>query len=321
MAWSAADWIHLANILEASIGYLLTILYLIVAYFVLNTSVLKGLQSDAVIWSKPLALLAAFGAFTLGTVAFIRALGFDSVSELVAEGLPDTVNGVKLYDLRWVGSMLWVIVMAYIIALYNAFRDFTMKVYWAPLAVWAVLGYVIMHSTTWWQIVLLTGLGVMVLLSSMLATIGNSYVAFYLLDISKWIMYTFFFGSMVTSWVILLLSSPYAISNWGVMGQVWPEYVFFVTQMLAAIITPSVAIYSFMYREPLSRDLSDFFGRNPTPTQFALSYLLPEGQIATKEQLEATFQRTTGSDASRSLSGSKFQKTPAAKAWHMSREN
>ncbi|MGE0525545.1 MAG: hypothetical protein AB7P49_00670 [Bdellovibrionales bacterium] len=325
MAWTDTQWIFLCTLLETAVNCGLGIAYFFVAYFILNPSRLNGPSSTAVIWSKPLALLAGFGCFALGLVAFVRTLGFDSVSELIAENVSDTVEGVKLYDLRWVGSMLWAIFMAYLIALYNAFRDFQLRLYWVAFAVWAIFGYIILHATTWWQVVLLTGVGALILISCILATIGNTYVAFYLLDFSKWIMYSFFFGSMLTAWVILLLSSPYAISNWGVMGQVWPEYIFFVTQTLAAIITPSVAIYSFMYRIPITGDYYDLYGTTD-PTVTALKSLLAEGQIVSKEELTKQFGTMTGSEASRAMSGCQFAyesspRTPVSKAWAMKMAN
>lgn len=315
MAWTAEQWIHLSNVLEACVSFGVGSTLFAVAYFVLNTRTLNGLPAASVIWAKPIALRAGFAAMSLAFFALIRWIGFDSVSELVAEGTADTVLNVKLYDLRWVATGFWIFFMASDVSLYNAFRDMTSHLYWFSFVAWAGCGYAIMHATTPFQIVMLSCFGALLLIMSMLATIGNSYVAFHFLDISKWIMYTFFFGSMVTAWVILLLSSPWAIHNWGVMGQVFPEFIFWVTQLLATIVFSATAIYSFMYRIPVSKDYADFFG-DSDPTVPALNALLAQGQIATRDEIVKAFGGDmTGAEASRAVSGASFPMTHAARAW------
>ena len=282
------------------------------SYIVLNEKRLKGLQSTAIIYSKALALLAGFASFSCAFVAFIRALGFDAVIEVIDNSSASQIAGLKSYDLGLVSVAIWLFFMSWIVAYYNAFRDFTMHLYWFSFVLWAIDMFLLYHATSWWVMFLLACLGLILLFANILATIANSYVAFYLLDISKWVMYTFYFGFQLTFGVVLLFSCPQNISNWGLMGQWFPEWVRWVLQAFATIVFVLTAVYSFMYRIPKSKDYHDFFPNDPAVQ--ALNALIAQGQIVSKTDLEKTFN-AGGMAASRTVAGNSLN---SASAWRTS---
>lgn len=280
------------------------------AYIFLNETRIKAPQSTAVIYSKPLALLAGFASFGCAFVALIRAIGFDAVVEVIDNNSANTISGLKSYDLGFVSVAIWLFFMSWVVSLYNAFRDFTSHLYWITFVFWAMVMFLLYHATSWWAMFLLSVLGLVLLFANILSTIANSYVAFYLLDVSKWIMYTFYFGFQLTFGVITFFSCPYNIDNWGLMGQWFPEWIRWVLMVFATLVFTLVAIYSFWHRIPRSGDYRDFFPSDPAVP--ALNALIAQGQIVSEKDINAAFGGT-GMDASRAMSsGNKFS---SAKAW------
>jgi len=294
--------IDLSLYIEASVWAFFGCAMFALTYIFLNENRLTGIHSTAKIYSKSLALLSGFACFACAFVAFIRAIGFDAVIEVIDNSSANQISGLKSYDLAFVSVGVWLFFMSHVVAHYNAFRDFTMHIYWISFTFWALDLFLLYHATSWWAMFILACIAAVVFVANILATIANSYVAFYYFDFWRWIMYSFYFGFQLTFAIVVLFSCPYNISQWGLMGQWFPEWVRWVLQVLATLVFTFVAIYSFMYRIPKSRDYHDFFPNDPAVP--ALNALIAQAQIVSGEDLEKTFGNTGGMAASRVVAGS-----------------
>lgn len=238
-------------------------------YLFLDDFLPRGEKSNSIPYLRTFILIMAGAFFIDGFWAAIMGTGNESVGTiLTGEGSAEFVRGLRVRDIRWVSLSMSTMLVSTAISGYNMLGPAEVLGFLATIFVYGMSGFITLRSGSLYTMLFLTIVGFSVVIAGSIVLFFLSRIRTFFWSLRS-LIYVFYFGWLLTNWVILIINCPVVQG----FGDVAPQYVYWGTTLLALLAITILLRMTIASRKPKYGDQSSVSGKGIVSGDFAYDML------------------------------------------------